>query len=196
MPRLSLPDAGITLRNNTVLRAAAANLSLPDVRMLSVPLAAGAAATVRLLVPPQYRDGDAAAYPLLLWLAPSAAPELDTAGAPGAADRRWRVDWPAYLSAQQSFVVATVQLPAEPPPTERDRLSREPAVGAVEVAALRRVIAHLTGKLSYVSAGRVLVAGREYGAYLALSLLGSVESQRLRCAVAVAPITSWELYGE
>ena len=203
VPRLTLPELGITLRNNTVLRAAAANLSLPAVRMITVPLQDGGEATVRLLVPPQYRDGDAAAYPLLLWLAPAAAPAhaaahdtTESAEPPEAADHRWRVDWPAYLAAQQSFVVASVDLPAESPPSDPDRVLRDPAVGATEVAALRQVLDHLTETLDFVSEGRVLAAGRGYGAYLALALLGSREPEPLRCAVAMAPITSWELYGK
>ena len=194
VPRLTLSDPEITLRNNTALRAAAANLSLPAVRMMAVPLQDGGEATVRLSIPPQYRDGDAEAFPLLLWLSPAApAPAQDTAGA---ADHRWRVDWPAYLSAQQSFVVASVSLPVDSPPEEPDDIARDPAVGAAEVAALRQVLSHLTESLDFVSAGRVLAAGRGYGAYLALALLGSGEPQPLRCAVAIAPITNWELYGE
>ncbi|KAF0290618.1 Dipeptidyl peptidase 4 [Amphibalanus amphitrite] len=178
VPRLTLaaPAGAVSLRNSTALRAAAAGLAAPAVRLLAVPLPAGRAATVRLLVPPQYRDGDQAAYPLLLWLAPGAA-----------ADRRWRVDWPAYLASQQSFVVATVDVPAA--------AGAEVTVGAAETAALRRVVSHLTEKLSFVSASRVLVAGWQYGGYLAASLLASAgPGQQLRCAVAVAPIANWELY--
>ncbi|XP_043210915.1 inactive dipeptidyl peptidase 10-like isoform X2 [Amphibalanus amphitrite] len=178
VPRLTLaaPAGAVSLRNSTALRAAAAGLAAPAVRLLAVPLPAGRAATVRLLVPPQYRDGDQAAYPLLLWLAPGAA-----------ADRRWRVDWPAYLASQQSFVVATVEVPAA--------AGAEVPVGAAETAALRLVVSQLTEKLSFVSASRVLVAGWQYGGYLAASLLASAApGQQLRCAVAVAPIANWELY--
>ncbi|XP_037076781.1 inactive dipeptidyl peptidase 10-like [Pollicipes pollicipes] len=131
------------LRNNSRLRAAAANTSLPRVEALRVPLT----------VPPQHRPNDVVAYPLLV--------RLEARAARG---RRWAVDWGAYLASRRQMV-----------------------------ADLRRVISNLTATLDYLTPRQVVLVGRGFGAHLALRLLAGPEKPA-NCAVAIAPVTSWESY--
>lgn len=166
------------VRNYTQLRQAASNTSLPNLQLLTVQVKSGGAATVKLHVPPQYRAGDAAVFPLLLRLNQPA-------------DHRWRVNHATYLAEQLGFAVADVALPPLPPVEAES--TRSVGLGVAEVAALRQVIAHLTATLDYVTPVQVLALGRGWAGYLALSLMA--ETEGLRCAVAIAPVTNWHIYG-
>ncbi|XP_043216612.1 prolyl endopeptidase FAP-like [Amphibalanus amphitrite] len=168
------------LRNNSALRADVAAASLAPVRPLFVPLSAGGRASVRLTVPPQYRETDLVSYSLLVRVA------FDPSEPPGADGVAWSVDWPAYLASQRQTVVADVTLPV------RSTGEWSPAS---DTSSLREVVEGLLSQLKFVDAQRVAVEGRGLGALLALRLLAQPASV-VSCAVAFAPITSWHSYGK
>ena len=49
--------------------------------------------------------------------------------------------------------------------------------------------------ISYIDDSRVAVWGWSYGGYLAGQMLAEDNKQLLSCAVSVAPVVKWQLYG-
>ena len=47
----------------------------------------------------------------------------------------------------------------------------------------------------YVDPTRVAVWGWSYGGTVAARMLAEDDENSLKCAIAVAPVTKWELYG-
>ena len=55
---------------------------------------------------------------------------------------------------------------------------------------------HLVHNMSYIDETRVAVWGWSYGGYLAAQMLAEDNKQLLSCAVSVAPVVKWLLYGK
>jgi dipeptidyl aminopeptidase/acylaminoacyl peptidase len=49
---------------------------------------------------------------------------------------------------------------------------------------------------SYIDDSRVAVWGWSFGGYLAAQMLAEDRDQLLSCAIAVAPVVQWQLYGK
>ena len=50
--------------------------------------------------------------------------------------------------------------------------------------------------ISYIDRSRIAVWGWSYGGYLAGQLLAEDNQDLLACAVSVAPVVQWQLYGK
>lgn len=55
---------------------------------------------------------------------------------------------------------------------------------------------HLIDNVPYVDPSRVAVWGWSYGGTVASRMLALDVDNSLKCAIAVAPVTKWELYGK
>ena len=55
---------------------------------------------------------------------------------------------------------------------------------------------HVIKNNTFIDERRVAVWGWSYGGYLAGQLLAEDNQQLLSCAVAVAPVVKWQLYGK
>ena len=53
----------------------------------------------------------------------------------------------------------------------------------------------LVKNISYIDSTRVAVWGWSYGGFLAGNMLAEDKNNVLSCAVAVAPVVKWQLYG-
>ena len=54
---------------------------------------------------------------------------------------------------------------------------------------------HLIENVPYLDRTRVAVWGWSYGGTVATRMLAEDDANILKCAIAVAPVTKWELYG-
>ena len=55
---------------------------------------------------------------------------------------------------------------------------------------------HMVSNISYIDDTRVAVWGWSYGGYLAAQLLAEDDRRLISCAVSVAPVVKWQLYGK
>ena len=68
--------------------------------------------------------------------------------------------------------------------------------GTVEVTSTIAATEWLQRNLSYVDADRTAIWGWSYGGYLAGQMLAEDKKGLLTCAVSVAPVVKWQLYGK
>ena len=54
---------------------------------------------------------------------------------------------------------------------------------------------HMVQNISYIDRSRIAVWGWSYGGYLAGQMLAEDNQNLLSCAVSVAPVVKWQLYG-
>jgi dipeptidyl aminopeptidase/acylaminoacyl peptidase len=54
----------------------------------------------------------------------------------------------------------------------------------------------MVSNISYIDDTRVAVWGWSYGGYLAAQLLAEDDRRLISCAVSVAPVVKWQLYGK
>ena len=55
---------------------------------------------------------------------------------------------------------------------------------------------HIVDNVTFIDSSRVAVWGWSYGGYMAARMLAEDEAQILSCAVSVAPVVKWQLYGK
>ena len=54
----------------------------------------------------------------------------------------------------------------------------------------------MVSNISYIDDTRVAVWGWSYGGYLAAQILAEDDRRLISCAVSVAPVVKWQLYGK
>ena len=68
-------------------------------------------------------------------------------------------------------------------------------MGIVERDDTIKVIEEMVDTLEYIDKSRVGVWGWSYGGYLTAQILAK-EQNYVKCGVAIAPVSQWELYGK
>ena len=68
-------------------------------------------------------------------------------------------------------------------------------LGIVERDDTIKVIEDMVDTLGYIDESRVGVWGWSYGGYLTAQVLAK-EQKYVKCGIAIAPVSQWELYGK
>ncbi|KAG9348728.1 hypothetical protein JZ751_029045, partial [Albula glossodonta] len=171
----------MTLENNTVLREAVKNKRIQSTEFGTVPIE-NFDLPLRISYPTDFSDSRQ--YGLLL--------VVD--GAPGSqsANDRFLLDWDSALVSSDSIIVA--RLDARGTGYQGQRVLQEVhhRLGTVEVQDHIAAIEYML-KFPYIDRTRIGIYGKGYGGYITLRILKSRENL-VKCAVAVSPITDWNLY--
>lgn len=118
-------------------------------------------------------------------------------GGPGTqlVTERWKVDYNTYLASNRDYIVA--QIDGRGSGGQGQHLLHEVFyhLGTAEVEDQLEVTEYLRDSLHFVDKRRVAVWGWSYGGFVASLALAS-EKEVFHCAIAVAPVTNWKLYGK
>jgi dipeptidyl aminopeptidase/acylaminoacyl peptidase len=119
-------------------------------------------------------------------------------GGPGSqsVSSRWSIDWDHYLSSARDVIVAHVDVRG----SGFSGLSMAQAVhlrlGQVEAQDVLHVTRHLVHNLDFVWKNKVCVWGWSFGGFLASRVVQEDAEDTFACAIAVAPVVKWQLYGK
>jgi len=177
---------------NSDLRDLIEVTAMPKVKHLVLPLpGTRTAARIMLLLPPgmvEAVDGEEEEFrfPLV----------VNVYGGPGSqnVDSRFGVEWSHYLASALDFVVAHMDVRGTGFSGEEFMHAVHHQLGAIEAGDSMRVVRHLIDNVPYVDPSRVAVWGWSYGGTVASRMLALDVDNSLKCAIAVAPVTKWELY--
>ncbi|XP_028248756.1 inactive dipeptidyl peptidase 10-like [Parambassis ranga] len=171
-----------TLEENQELRDALINRIMPKWERRTVQIN-NFALRLELIVP--INLDEAMEHPLLL--------VLDSAPGGQAVSDRFSLGWESVLASSDRVIVA--RLDGRGSGFQGQRILHEvhQRLGTVDVQDQIAAVEHLV-KLPYIDGKRVGVYGKAYGGFLSSLLLLS-HSSLFKCGIAVAPITSWKLYG-
>ena len=176
------------LDSNDHLGDALNDMELPQVRKMSVELKEGSVAQVRLFLPPDLRDDEEAAFPLIL--------QVDAGPGSQLVDERFHVDWNWYLAGNQQMIVAQIDGRGSGHQGEYLRSKVRGRLGGPEVEDQLAVLTYLRDTFSYIDRRKICAYGSGYGGYAATATLAQDTEGVLQCAVAINPITAFGLYSE
>lgn len=176
------------LDSNDELNDALSDLALPQVRKMSVELKEGSVAQVRLFLPPDLKDEEEVAFPLI----------LQTDAKPGSqlVDEQFRIDWNWYLAGSQQMIVAQIDGRGSGFQGELLKAKVVGRLGGPEIEDQLAILTYLRDTFSYIDRRKICAYGWGYGGYTAAMSLLQDTNQVLQCAVAINPITSFSLYSE
>lgn len=176
------------LDSNDQLNDAQSDLALPQVRKMSVELKEGSVAQVRLFLPPDLKDDEEVAFPLILQLDASPGSQL--------VDEQFRIDWNWYLAGSQQMIVAQIDGRGSGYQGELLKAKVVGRLGGPEIEDQLAILTYLRDTFSYIDRRKICAYGWGYGGYAATMSLIQDTNQVLQCAVAINPITSFSLYSE
>ncbi|KAG8180137.1 hypothetical protein JTE90_028724 [Oedothorax gibbosus] len=170
------------LDTNSDLQEKLEGTALPKIRTFQVPLKGGKKAHVRLFLPPGVKEDEVLAYPLIVF----------ADGAPGSqlVTSQFQLDWGSYMASQRNHVYAWID--GRGSGYQGDKMLHEVyyKLGTLEVEDQIEVTRYLKENLAFIHKSHIAIWGWFYGGYVAASALAS-EQTIFKCAVAVAPVTSW-----
>ncbi|XP_056127323.1 inactive dipeptidyl peptidase 10-like isoform X1 [Rhinichthys klamathensis goyatoka] len=169
------------LENNSVLKAALRykRIQLFEFRSIQtdhfeLPL--------KISYPPDFSESRS--YALLLI--------IDAAPGGQQVNEQYAVDWDSVLVSSDNVIVARLDGRGSGFQGQKVLQDVHKRLGAVELQDQLAAVEYLL-KFSYIDRTRIGVFGRDYGGYIALLLIKSTENL-FKCAVAMSPVTDWNLY--
>ena len=117
-------------------------------------------------------------------------------GGPGSqtVDKKFTVDFQAYVAANLGYVVVTVDGRGTGFIGRKARCIIRGNIGYYE-ARDQIETAKIWAKKKYVDAGRIAIWGWSYGGFMTLKTLEQDGGNTFRYGMAVAPVTDWRFYG-
>lgn len=106
------------------------------------------------------------------------------------------MDWGSYLAANKSIIYASIDGRGSGSKGDRVLFSGYRKLGTVEIYDQINVTRQIQRKFSYVDAERTAIWGWSYGGYVSGMALAMDEEGVFKCAISVAPVTDWALYGK
>ncbi|XP_074601842.1 prolyl endopeptidase FAP-like [Brevipalpus obovatus] len=181
-----------TIQNNGALRDKLANMLLPSIKELKVPIEGGYRAQVQLLLPPSLRENEIAKYPML----------INVYAGPGSqvVKKKFQMNWGTYLAARRGMIYGLID--ARGSGFSGDKIMHElyRKLGTVEVDDQISVTRYLKDKFPFIDPKRIGIWGWSYGGYVTSMIMASEKSGPqepepvFSCGIAVAPVSSWFLY--
>ncbi|GFY75877.1 venom dipeptidyl peptidase 4 [Trichonephila inaurata madagascariensis] len=159
--------------------------TLPQIRTFQVPLRGGYKAQVRLFLPPGIKEDEVLLYPLIVFADSAPGSQLVTA--------EFQLHWGSYLSSRRNHIYAWID--GRGSGSQGDKMMHEVyyRLGSVEVEDQIEVTRYLKDNLAFVHPKHTAIWGWFYGGYVAALALAS-ENTVFKCAISVAPVTSWLYY--
>lgn len=171
---------------NPDLRNSLANITLPTVKYLTVPISNKMAAKVKLFLPPGLDESGHKKYPLL----------IHVYGGPNSyqVTERFSVDWNLYLADNKDIVVAYIDGRNSALKGNALKFAGYRRLGTVEIYDQINVTRYLQEKLPYIDRTRTAIWGWSYGGYATGLALALDSNNVFKCGISVAPVTDWIYY--
>uniref|UniRef100_A0A8D8Q543 Venom dipeptidyl peptidase 4 n=1 Tax=Cacopsylla melanoneura TaxID=428564 RepID=A0A8D8Q543_9HEMI len=171
---------------NEELRSSLANIILPTVRYMTVPIGHNMAAQVKLFLPPGLDETGSIKYPLL----------IHVYGGPSSfqVTERFSIDWNLYLADNKDIVVAYIDGRNSALKGNALKYSGYRRLGTVEIYDQINVTRYLQENLPYIDKTRTAIWGWSYGGYATGLALALDPSNVFKCGISVAPVTDWIYY--
>jgi len=178
------------LENNEKLHEVMEKFSLPKIKELSIKLpSSDIPATVRLFLPPGFREEEEFAFPLVMNVDRNSRNKVVTS--------RWEIGWHTYLSSNRDFIIAHVDARESGLQGSEFAESDAKQLGKRQVEDLYLVLRHLVEKFSFVDTSKIGIHGVRYGGFIAGLLLAKDALSRnpiIKCAITQSPIVEWKSY--
>ncbi|GFU47836.1 inactive dipeptidyl peptidase 10 [Nephila pilipes] len=173
------------LDTNDELKELLEERTLPQIRTFQVPLKGGYKAQVRLFLPPGVKEDEVLSYPLVVFADSAPGSQLVTA--------EFQLHWGSYLSSRRNHIYAWID--GRGSGSQGDKMMHEVyyRLGSVEVEDQIEVTRYLKENLAFIHPKHTAIWGLFYGGYVAALALAS-EKTTFKCAISVAPVTSWLYY--
>ncbi|XP_071039805.1 inactive dipeptidyl peptidase 10-like [Parasteatoda tepidariorum] len=174
-----------TLDTNDDLRAIIQEKALPQIRTFQVSVQNGYKAQVRLFLPPGVSENEVLLYPLVVFVDGSPGSQLVT--------NEFKLHWGSYLASRRNHIYAWID--GRGSGFQGDKMMHEVyyRLGGPEVEDQIEVTRYLKENLAFIHPKHTAIWGWFYGGYVAAKAL-SHENTVFKCAMSVAPVTSWIYY--
>lgn len=105
------------------------------------------------------------------------------------------MDWGSYLAANKSIIYASIDGRGSGSKGDNVLFSGYRKLGTVEIYDQINVTRQIQKMFSYVDNTRTAIWGWSYGGYASGMALAMDIDGVFKCAISVAPVTDWALYG-
>ncbi|GBL98627.1 Venom dipeptidyl peptidase 4 [Araneus ventricosus] len=142
-------------------------------------------AQVRLYLPPGVTEEEVLMYPLVVFADGAPGSQLVTA--------EFQLHWGSYLSSRRNHIYAWID--GRGSGSQGDKMMHEVyyRLGSVEVEDQIEVTRYLKENLAFIHPSHIAIWGWFYGGYVAALALAH-DKTVFKCAISVAPVTSWLYY--
>lgn len=178
------------LENNDKLSKTIHKFSLPKIKEFSIQLPnSPLPATVRLFLPPGFRENEEYAFPLVLDIDRNSRNKLVTS--------QWKIGWHTYLCSNRDFIIAHIDARESGLQGTKFSESDTKQLGKRQVEDTYLVLRHLVETFSFVDSSKIGIHGTRYGGFISGLLLAKdaqSESPIIKCAITESPIVDWKNY--
>ena len=161
------------------------NVKTPKIVYDDIRLDSGSTSKVMMVLPPNLDESKK--HPML----------IEVYGGPDSSNvnSRWSMDWGSYLVSNKSYIY--VKIDGRGSGLRGDKVLHEiyRKLGTVEIEDQIETAHKLQNKYSYIDAAHSAIWGWSYGGYASGMALAKDDKKVFNCAISVAPVTDWTLYG-
>jgi len=191
VPRVSLhhTDTGrqmLLIADNQELSEDLAGKVLPQEMRLTLDVADGFKARVRMKLPPGLNENSAKKYPMLIY----------TYGGPNSQviGDGWGVAWDDHLVTEREVIYVTIDGRGSGYRGDKLLHAIYYQMGVVEVEDQISVAQQLIKLYKFIDPARTAIWGWSYGGYVTARVMATDKAQVFKCGISVAPVTNWIYY--
>ncbi|XP_037068071.1 venom dipeptidyl peptidase 4-like [Pollicipes pollicipes] len=191
VPRVTLhrTDTGAQLMliaDNRALTKEMAGKVLPQEMRLTLDVADGFKARVRMKLPPGLVENSAKKYPMLVYT--YGGPKSQVIG------DSWGVAWDDHLVTERDIIYVNIDGRGSGYGGDKLLHSIYYRMGTVEVEDQIAVARKLLDLYKFIDANRTAIWGWSYGGYVTARVMATDTDQVFKCGMSVAPVTNWIYY--
>jgi len=178
------------LDNNEKLQKIINRCSMPKIKELSIQLPnSPIPASVRLFLPPGFREEEEFAFPLVVDIDRNSRNKLVTS--------QWGIGWHTYLSSNRDFIIAHIDARESSLQGTNFAESDTKQLGKRQVEDTYLILRYLVDEFSFIDSSKIGVHGTRYGGFISGLLLAKDAQSRspiIKCAITQSPIVDWKNY--